>query len=137
MSGFQLACPPTLSHSNVITVVATTSHLNALSLVMKARLLKTEPSVDHVIAAEVEAMVVEVVVAVMVEDPVKAPDMDLVEANMGVASMPHPSRMKQSAKLVSKYSVLVKNVVGIREIISTPLVDIMLRRNTITSCPAL
>ena len=36
MSGFQLACPPTLSHSNVITVVATTSYLNALSLVMKA-----------------------------------------------------------------------------------------------------
>ena len=54
----------------MITVVATTSHLNTLSLMMKARLLATEPRVDHVMAAAVKALVVEVVVAVMVDDPV-------------------------------------------------------------------
>ena len=45
--------------------------------------------------------------------------------------------MKQYANSVGKYIVLARNVDGTREIISTLLVDIMLRRNKITSCPAL
>ena len=125
----------------MITVVETTSHPNALCLVMRARLLATEPRVDHVMAGAVEALVVEVVVAVvvavMVADPAKARDVALVETNMGAASMPHPNPMKPFEKLVGKYIVLAKNVVGIRGIISTPLVDIMLRKNKITSCPTL
>jgi len=75
----------------VITVVATTSHHNALSLVMKARLFATEPCIEHVMVVAVEVMVVEMVVAVIVEDPVKAPGIDLVVINMAVASMPHPN----------------------------------------------
>jgi len=45
--------------------------------------------------------------------------------------------MKQSAKLVGKYIVLIKNAGGTKEIISTLLVDIMLRRRMTTSGPVL
>ena len=56
---------------------------------------------------------------------------------MGVASMPHPNQMKPSAKLVGKYIVLAKSAGGIMEIISTLLVDIMLRRRITNSYPVL